>query len=183
MTQTKFPSFNPIPPQPDAQPSNPPFPSFPVLGSGGGFLTTNLHVEVFRTAAFTVANTFVFVTVPWDTLETGVISPSPLINLTTGVFTCPIPGIYDVRCFLIFSTATAGSIGVELNKNGSPWHRIGTAYSGTGNPAANGAGKARCAAGDTLAISVGQNTATNPASLFTGSDLCWAAFAYAGPLN
>jgi hypothetical protein len=148
------------------------------VGSSG-FLTTNYHVEVFRTAAFTVANTFTFVTIPWDTLEGG---QTNLVNLTTGVFTVPIPGIWRIQAFIIFASG-AGSSSLEVIKNAANYKRMSVGYNGVGNAGCNGVVKVRCNTGDTLAVQVAQNTTTNPAGLFTGSDLCWANLAYIGTLN
>lgn len=138
------------------------------------------HVEVFRNAALSIANGLAFVNLPFDTMDDGAL-PVTFYNLVTGVFTCPIPGRYTVRSFVVFNAAGTFRTIIELLRNGAVYKRMADDFSSAG---VNGSATARAlTAGTTLQIQVAQASASNPAPLFVGAELCWAAFEYVGPLT
>ena len=138
------------------------------------------HAEVYRNAALSIANGFAFVTIAYDSLETSG-DPNGNFNTGTGVYTCPLSGLYRVTAYALFSAGGTGTIGLSISKNGgTDSKRIGAGYN-TANIGTSGSGKIRCASGDTLAVQVAQSTASNPAALFTGSTFLWATFELVGP--
>lgn len=138
------------------------------------------HVEVFRSAALSIANGLTFVNLPFDTMDDGALTPT-FYNPATGVFTCPVPGRYTVQAFVVFNAAGSFRSIIELLRNGSIYKRLADDPSSAG---VDGSVTARAlTAGTTLQIQVAQASATNPAPLFVGQELCWATFEYVGPLT
>lgn len=150
-----------------------------VAGTPGTWLLVSAgpyHAEVFRNAAQSIANGFVFATVAYDSLDSGG-DPNSNFNTGTGVYTCPVAGVYRVSANVPFSVGAAGTAAATISKNGATdSRRLGTGYSGVSNPSADGSGKIRCAAGDTLAVQAAQSTTSNPAALAVGASNCWAQF-------
>ena len=153
------------------------------VGTLRGLLTTQstpYHAEAYRNAALSIANTGAFVAIPYDTLDSSG-DPNSNFNTGTGVYTCPVAGLYRVAAVANFNVAASGTVGLTISKNaGTDSRRLGTSQATT-NPSTSGSAKIRCNASDTLAVQVSQNTATNPAALFTGASLLWAQFEYVGP--
>lgn len=140
--------------------------------------TTNFHAEVFRNAALNIPNTGL-TTLAFDTIESGG-DPNGNFNTSTGLYTCPIAGLYRVTSFSIVSS-TPGQGSLVVIKNGVNVKNIGSGYGNIANAEAAGTTKIRTSAGDTLGVQMGQNSTTNPAAIFTGTGNCWAQFEYVGP--
>jgi hypothetical protein len=173
------PRLNVVVPQPLPQMDNPRIPA-PAARPPGPALP---HVEVFRNAALSIANGFAFTNIPYDALDDTAFPASNAFDLTTGIFTCPLPGRYQVSAMAIFNQAGGYSVGLELLRNGAAYKRLGNGYNGVGNSGANGSVTARAlTVGTTFQVQVAQNSAANPAALFVGSDLCYCMIEYLGPL-
>lgn len=178
MTRAPLPTVLPVPPQPDVQSA-----PLPVFTSQPGLSTVGPALLVYRNAALSIPNGFVFTTIPYDTVENPLNQSTSYFNATTGVFTVPFPGVYDVNAEAIFNAAGAYTVALQATQNGVTGYRLGTGYNGAGNAAAQGTRGIRCRAGDTLIVVVAQNSAVNPAPLFVGQALCWAQFVWRAPLS
>lgn len=171
-----LPSLNPIPPQPASQPDLPKFQVGVRQDLGGP------NLLVYRTAALSIANGFVFTAVPFDTLENPTAS-APYYNRTTGVFSVPRAGLWWVNAFVMYNIGTAFTAALEALKNGATGYRLGTLPAAAANTGVWGNRLIPCVLGDTLLIRTAQSSATNPGPLFVGNTLCYASFVFWAPLG
>ena len=108
------------------------------------------------------------------------------MNSSTGVFTCPISGEYQVSGGFYFATAitaTATDIQFIATKNGSSYLGVNNTKSGTaGAPlTTSGTIRVRCNAGDTLSVSVLQtNSASSAQALLTNATFNWVSISRVG---
>ena len=75
-------------------------------------------------------------------------------NNSTGVFTCPVAGIYQVTCFgMDTNSAAAGAFYMRLEKNGVQYGSLVGNYANVGShQGSGGTWLTNCAAADTLEI-------------------------------
>jgi hypothetical protein len=108
------------------------------------------------------------------------------MNASTGVFTCPISGEYQISGGIYFSTAitaTATDIQFIATKNGSYYLGVNHTKSGTANAPLTTSGtiRVRCNAGDTLSVSVLQaNSASSAQTLLTNATFNWVSISRVG---
>ena len=108
------------------------------------------------------------------------------MNASTGVFTCPVSGEYQLSAAFYFSTAitaTATDIQTIAYKNGVAYLGVNNAKSGTAAAPLTTSGtiRIRCNAGDTLSCAVLQaNSATTAQTLLTNAAFNWVAISRVG---
>lgn len=119
-------------------------------------------------------------------LGTKVYDSHSAMNASTGVYTCPISGEYEISGGFYFSTAiTATATDVQFlgYKNGSAYLANNVPKSGTAACplTTSGTMKIRCNAGDTLSIALRQNnTALSAQTLLTNGAFNWGSFTRIG---
>jgi hypothetical protein len=119
-----------------------------------------IHYRGYRNAAFTF--TAAGVVLPMDAITDD---PYLLYNTATGQFTCPVPGRYHVSGKLAASTGTNPSVNIlSVNQvlNGAFYCFAGGATVGPNHPNSwhipMVPGTIKCAAGDTLSITINRTT-------------------------
>lgn len=108
------------------------------------------------------------------------------MNASTGVFTCPVSGEYQLSAAFYFSTAitaTATDIQTIAYKNGVAYLGVNNTKSGTAAAPLTTSGtiRIRCNAGDTLSCAVLQsNSATTAQTLLANAAFNWVAISRVG---
>ena len=110
------------------------------------------HARAFRNGAWTTANaTFVFDSISYD--------PNGNFNTGTGIYTCPVSGLYVVNSMLRYTaTAVTQWMNLTVLQNGSGVDFgpvVGAASTGASVATGIVTSTVSCNAGDTLAISEG----------------------------
>lgn len=83
--------------------------------------------------------------------DTEVIDTNSAYDTSTGLFTCPVIGVYEISIYLV---ATTGGPGIEIYKNGILYTLCGWVDAGNGGV---GTVTLSCNAGDTLSIGNASN--------------------------
>ena len=105
------------------------------------------HFAFARTTAFNFTTTLT--TLTWDASVTeGTLAG---FTVASGVFTCTIPGVYQVNAQVTCGATTAGNI--QLQKNGTAF-RINNQVTGAGNQSFTAADTIRLAVGDTIQVQI-----------------------------
>jgi hypothetical protein len=136
-----------------------------------------VHSRVYRNAAFNWTSTRSLLTFDTRTEDTGL-----YYSTATGLFTCPIAGLYRVSSFIGLSPAVGGNYDVRLRKAGvSSFLTLGGMAAGGAVTTGVKADSAPiiCAAGDTLGLEIWTNQPTSAG--IPGQPSTWASFDYAGP--
>lgn len=124
----------------------------------------SVTADYYRNAVQAITSGATGADIIWDTKRQD---SHNAMNASTGVYTCPVSGMYDVKSHVVItSTAFNGTSGeyiqMEIRKNGTAYQvSVRRPYSGEVDPWHSIAGLVRCLAGDTLSIRYIQVSGTN----------------------
>jgi hypothetical protein len=125
-----------------------------------------VRARAYFNGNYTVPSSTAQQTITYNTLDPGTGDPTGSLNLGTGLFTCPVTGVYMVSGRVYVTLAAATAFFVLITRNGATVARGIQIPAGAGAYEGEVNDQVRGAVGDTLCIQVyqasGQN-ATSPA--------------------
>jgi hypothetical protein len=130
--------------------------------------------RVWRNAAYGFTSTPAVLI--FDSIERD---PYGLYGLGSGLFTCPVAGLYEMTGHIALTVAAGSASDIRAQKTGAMVYTGGgmTGSAGVTGRMLGATGPFLCAAGDTLGWQIWSNMAL---AGVTGQNLSWAVFSYRG---
>jgi hypothetical protein len=119
-----------------------------IYKNNDGIGSTFTGISAYRSSSQTSGSTIIF-----DTVETGGLSGT--YNSSTGVFTCPVDGFYNVtaQITVAYSGGSTAGVGGILAKNGTGFlSQFDGVITTSGTASGTVSARLQCSAGDTLRI-------------------------------